>query len=112
MTHEAVCLLLATLGGKEYPDQTAPMARSFDMGRIVGAACECNDRPPSIHVQAWPDVMGHPGSVIVRLFGEAGGRWTEVRIYSIPRDEIEAALPKARRAAAAMWAEFVVEMRE
>lgn len=120
MTHDEFCELLLRLGGKEYPDRTKPEGtRCFGMRRLVGAPnCACNDKPPSVHVNAYADFY-HPstgdrfdGSVEFDVGGEAGdGRWLRASIYSVKREEVEEVLPTVEAAAFAVWCAFVDAMK-
>lgn len=121
MTHDEVCELLLRLGGKEYPDRVKPEGtRCFYMKRLVGApACACNNKPPSLHVNAYADFRHptgepqvFPGGVEFDLAGQAGdGRWLKALIHSVKREEVEELLPTVEAAAFAVWGAFVDAMK-
>ena len=120
MTQDEVCELILRLGGKEYPDRSKPEGtRCFGMARLVGTPdCACNDKPPSVHVNAYADFY-HPstgdrfdGSVEFDVGGEAGdGRWLRASIYSVKREEVEEVYPSVEAAARAVWRAFVWAMK-
>jgi len=120
MTHDELCELLLRLGGREYPDRTKSAGtRCFDMKRLVGAPeCACNEKPPSLHVNAYSDFRHpstgqvFPGGVEFDVAGEAGdGRWLKALIYSVKREEVEELLPSVEAAAFAVWGAFVDAMK-
>ena len=120
MTHDELCDLLVCLGGKEYSDRTKPEGtRCFAMKRLAGAPeCACNNKPPSLHVNTYPDFR-HPstgnrfdGGVEFDVAGEAGdGRWLKALVYSVKREEVEELLPSVEAAAFAVWGAFVDAMK-
>jgi hypothetical protein len=120
MTHDELCELLLRLGGKEYPDRTKSAGtRCFAIKLLVGApVCACNDKPPSLHVNAYPDFR-HPstgqvfhGGVEFEIAGEAGDeRWLKALIHSVKREEVEEILPSVEVAAFAVWCAFVDAMK-
>ena len=80
--------------------------------------CACNDKPPSVHVNAYADFYPpstgdrFDGSVEFDVGGEAGdGRWLRASIYSVKREEVEEVYPSVEAAARAVWRAFVWAMK-
>jgi hypothetical protein len=119
MTRDDTCTLILALGGKEYTNNAKPVGtRSFYMAQSGVPDCACNDRPPSVHVNVYPDVRHpstgqmFPGGVEFDVFGEAGdGRWIRASIYSVKREEVEEVYPAIEAAARAVWVAFVEAMK-
>lgn len=68
--------------------------------------CECNDKPPSMTM--WPSFGHLPGarefgSVEFEVNGEMGGRWFQLRMYSVKPDEAMRAADEAVTALGAAW---------
>ena len=110
MTHDQVCTLLLSLGGKEYPDLNCEV-RAFAFPRVDGPDCTCNDKPPELHIRCFPDFHSggntYPGGVEVHVTGEAGNVWMDANFYSINREDVGPMLPRLRVMAAAVWGAFV-----
>ena len=88
LTQEEIVEVILGLGFKEYPDSIRwPSARCFEGHKLEDFPCECNDRPPIIKVQVYPDLgMGDtiiPGKVTFSVFGEVDGLWFEARVFSM-----------------------------
>jgi hypothetical protein len=74
--------------------------------RLEGAVnCACNDKPPSLCLQAhevWHDGVSHR-SVEFEVCGEAGGQWLKLKAYSVPMDEALQAIPRCTALLLAAW---------
>ncbi len=116
MTQYTFCKQLLRRGVKEvHPNSDIAGARSFLYGAVkFGPECMCNDAPPSILVNTYPDfhVGGDliEGTIEVEVFGEMYGIWSKHLVYAISRgaffgriDSLTAALGKA-------WGSFAGSM--
>jgi hypothetical protein len=119
ITPDEVCEELISLGGQEYPFQGEyPGTRAFHMPAwgLTVPQCETNDGNISLHVKVYPEIVkaGHTLGLraTFEVFGEAGGRWTKIVIYSVGIEETIKFLPRAERAGKAMWKAFVAAMVE
>ena len=115
-----LCDQLLALGGQEYPYRgDLRGSRVFQMPAWGDSVppCETNDGKLSLHVTVHPEFTLHSGGDIFKIgatfkvFGEAGGRWTEILVYSVPLNETIAFLPRAEKAGKAMWKAFVAAMK-
>jgi hypothetical protein len=112
------CAQLLALGGQEYPYRgDLRGSRVFQMPAWGDSVppCETNDGKLSLHVTVHPSfsIQGQVlnGSASFKVFGNAGGRWTEILVYSVPLNETIAFLPLADKAGKAMWKAFVAAMK-
>lgn len=111
-TLDEIAVDLIAAGGVEYHSSTdGEGTRAFEFKASGGVHCECNDKPPSLHVILWrgANVYGiviKPGAEF-RIAGQAGGKWLRAILYGgIPLDMAVAELPKARSILANVWAAF------
>lgn len=110
MTHQEVCGVIRDMGGKEYPNPLTDGARSFEMPRMVGVPdCDCNDRAPSVHINAYRDLVDGnsrvwPGRMEFEVGGEIGdGRWVRITFYSCNREETKDLYPDILESARKTW---------
>ncbi len=68
-------------------------------------ACECNEKPPSVCIE--PSVFELDeqlhGTVTFRLVGQFGGRWFDLRCYSVPLSDCIRTIPSATAALERAW---------
>lgn len=110
LTHREVCALIRDMGGREYPNRMVNGVRSFEMPRLQRVPdCTCNDRAPSIHINAFIDVIDAegrtwPGRVEFEVCGEIGDeRWVRILFYGCARNEVKQLYPDIYRVAQATW---------
>lgn len=68
--------------------------------------CECNDKAPalSLHPSYFVFSNGHAfSSVEFRLCGQMGGRWYDLKMYSVSPDEALAAADEALQVLGTAW---------
>lgn len=67
--------------------------------------CECNDKPPSFTLT--PYLFETKGNVHAsaefRLCGEMGGKWFDLKLYSVRLQDALGEIPKAIEALGAAW---------
>lgn len=112
-----LCGQIIALGGQEYPYQgNLRGSRVFQMPAWGGSVppCETNEGKLSLHVTLHPEtsIQGQVlrGGATFKVYGGAGGRWTEIKLYSVALDETITFLPRADKAGKAMWKAFVAAM--
>lgn len=111
MTQNEIVEELKKAGGKEFPCghlHSTPGVRMFDFGRIDGPNCLCNDRPPSLHVMAWPDMTLNSqqitGTIKFQIFGESPFGWLDFSFYGIEREKAVDKIQEAKRILGESWA--------
>lgn len=101
------------LSDRGYRGYATNGASSFEGRSLTDAAyCECNDRPPALHVNVYPPFRGYRTghAVVFKVFGQRrDGRWLEATLYSHVIEDVgdfEAVMDNAEVTAAAVWQAF------
>ena len=113
MTIDELAEEIIKLGGREYSHPFHKHeARTFSFRGLPGIPnCECNDRPPELHVQVWRDFQDNEGSVVFEMVAEGGGEWLKMEMYTVKRDKAIDFLPKAQKILSQLWKTYVEHMQ-
>ncbi len=118
MTQEEFCNKLAEKGGKEFKSNSDIIGvRSFDYGATkYGPDCMCNDRPPSVLVNSYPDMYIDyqciEGTIEIEITGKLFGVWSRYLVYTIERGEFFIRIDRLTIALGRAWESFYLSMTE
>lgn len=95
---------LVAAGGTLYASNTLirPTSHMVSFPRKVGTPCQCNQRPPPLHVYVY-DGDNSKTNVEFLITGQFAGRWTQHQLYSVSREEAVAFVPVAMKVLGATW---------
>lgn len=105
MTDKQIIEMILNTGFKEYKNPYEPKeTRTFaSIDKIDGPDCDCNDRPPEIHLK-YHNLGGQDyKSIELEVVGESSNNWIRMMIYSITPEEFKEKFPKIIKALSAMW---------
>lgn len=108
ITVDEVSNALISAGGKEFSNKpSGGYARAFVFKNWLDLPkCECNDRPPDIHVYVWGEIFKYPGNVVFEIVGQFQSQWVKIEIYSVEREKALELLPRLKSTLARMWAAY------